>query len=208
MYKRTLLQRRKCGTYYFRKKIPLQLRSLIGKTEIVKSLGTNKYQEAILLTVSIEKDILTQFNQLQVKKDNQLNFEKPNEIIEVKMNQKSVVEVSNNKMKVSEIIEAIFRRKKISESTIKEYNKLSKQLIELYGDVTIDSFNKSHIHNFIEILKLIGKTPKTEQYASKTIKELECQHFCGQFFRKVCQQSLNLSFLYNVNSATCLQFII
>lgn len=50
MPKRTLLQRRKNGVYYIRKRVPKRLIPIIGKAEIVKSLGTSNYEEALLLT--------------------------------------------------------------------------------------------------------------------------------------------------------------
>ena len=58
----TLLQRRKGGTYYFRQKVPPELRGIIGKTELVKSLRTKSPTEA-----------KSKVKRVQIKYDNFLN---------------------------------------------------------------------------------------------------------------------------------------
>ncbi len=174
---RTLLQRRKSGTYYIRKKVPVHLRAIIGKSEIVKSLGTNKYNDAIYLLFTYECAIMSQLNQLAV---NTSTIPLPPEIHKNRVNimnhaaLASVTAATNNSTcyKASEAFELLKKRNQLSKSTTDEYTKVIGQFIEVHGDLPLDGFKKKDIKDFITIIKTIGRIPKGKEYQDKTVNEL------------------------------------
>lgn len=66
----SFLQKSRHGTvFYFRRRIPDDLRSIIGKPSIVKSLGTEQRREAIILARALAAKTDTLFHDLRSMED-------------------------------------------------------------------------------------------------------------------------------------------
>lgn len=135
------IQLRRNGIYYFRKRVPADLISKIGKSEIIKSLKTSNRLDATKILPRIEIEVQDYLQSLRmgnqaVISENSLIF-------------------SKNKQEVytlDYILQKWVRQNNPSESAVSEWNLTVKHFTEIFGKVSIDNITSKQISEFKDII--------------------------------------------------------
>lgn len=155
MKDRIFLQKRKNGYYYFRKRLSPEIKNIVGKTEIIKSLNTTDKNEAIKLSSKLETRFYEFLEQIN-KGSNPFisNFSISNQISFAAEN---LIKEENEKIyTLDDILEKWAVQSKPSINTISEWKLVINQFHEVFGKINI---KKITIKNIIEFKDIISNCP-------------------------------------------------
>jgi integrase len=153
MSAKSCLQRRETGNYYFRKKIPAELRSVLDKREIVKSLKTTNYHQATKIALQLENYIEQYFEKIRLGQPVSIYLI---ESCTVTNSGKIIFgEDDNLNYTLKDVLQKWIKSNRPSDSAIAEWKLALRQFAELYGDIEISKITTLHIIKYRELISAL-----------------------------------------------------
>ncbi len=148
------------GVFYYRKRVPKDLVSKIGKQEIIKSLKVKSKSNLFKILPRVELEVQDYFLNLRLGK-------------QVTANENAII--FNDKVKDNKTLTYIFDKwlaqNKPSPSSIAEWKFTINQFTEIFGNIPIKEIQSKHI---IEFKEIISKVPArySLKYPNKKLTEI------------------------------------
>ena len=190
-----LVHRQVGSSYLFRSVIPLDLRPQLGRRQFQLSLRCGILKQAKSLSLHLHHLTQHLYDQVrhnsdqlkitvdqlkQILKSELAKFDIPPTIADqldvgsAADSNQSTTNTSADGITLSELSE-LFLQSRIDRSfgakTINDYQDSNKLLLEVFGDVPIDSLKHQHGRDYVDILRQLPSN-RTKKYPGKSIKEL------------------------------------
>ena len=187
-----LVHRQVGSSYLFRSIIPLDLQPQLGRRQFQLSLRCGILKQAKSLSLHLHHLTQHLYDQIRHNSDqlkitvDQLNlkselakFDVPPivdqlDIDSAEDSNQSTTNTSADGITLSELSE-LFLKSRINRGfgakTIKDYQDSNKLLLEVFGEIPIDSLEHQHGRDYIDILRQLPSN-RTKKYPGKSIKEL------------------------------------
>ena len=153
MSAKSCLQRRTSGYFYFRKKIPIELRSILGKKEIVRSLKTNNKTQATKLALQLDSYTESYFDKIRLGQPISIHLIDSCTI--TSSGQIIFGEDDGLNYTFQHILQKWIKANRPSDSAIAEWKLALRQFAEIYGDIEVSKITTAHIIKYRELISAL-----------------------------------------------------
>ena len=189
-----LVHRQVGSSYLFRSVIPLDLRPQLGRRQFQLSLRCGILKQAKSLSLHLHHLTQNLYDQIRHNSDQlKITIDQLKQILKSELakfdvspivdqldvdsaedSNQSTTNTSAGSITLSELSE-LFLKSRINRGfeakTIKDYQDSNKLLLEVFGEIPIDSLKHQHGRDYIDILRQLPSN-RTKKYPGKSIKEL------------------------------------